>query len=847
MSRRSYNNASGNLGVSAEFRKTLWLLKILLKDLKAYLFGLAGVIAGVTAVWSGFAGVEDRLMRIWLTVGAVVAPLVTVFIVYTLPRLAEAARISRLKDTTVSKRSDIFQLTLWGGDGYTFFKRADGKHIEVYDWVAKNTKSGGAAILFVDGLSGTGKSSLMVNYVAKRAAAELDCGVADIRASMNPVREMTNALSEYWTNLPVESSEWSLSSWFERAEKRKGAPGKFVLFIDQGEELLGLKGSEEEDHPLIDFLKDHVANPIEWLLVVVGTRTEYIGKFEDLNFLKNGVYRKSVSAFDEGAAQEFMRKGLENEVDALQLARAGSLLDGLAGLIRPITLNMLGMIYRKDEALRSALSAVRADRVNVFVNYLKQRVQANDLRETGPAVMRELVTMAGRREPPKSLSQIRKTLRCDEEALRKCLEIFASEGIVRSVNNEWELAHDFLAAPMNSVLQRWENRFWQTARAFVMPSFIVLWVVIISILALDRYMFLPLRNQEEVRKLDIELSKSIDEKWALRFAEGWCGDLSFVTQKLRHLWPEITEVVLVNANISEVASLGGMVSLEKLVLRECDKLQNVIGLKNFKYLYTLDLSGCNNLENVSGLNGLASLQYLDLRDCNELRELDGLEELKDLMTLYLSGCTKLQDVDDLKDLNNLEWLNLSCCASLENVDGLNRLKSLQYLNLSHCNKLRNFDGPKGLKDLRELDMSNCDNLQNVDGLRGMTSLTKLDLSSCRNLQNVKSLIYLTSVQYLDLSHCSKLRDLGALKGLRDLRELDMSNCDDLQNVDGLRGMTSLTKLDLSNCRNLRNVKSLMDLTSLRILQIWSTGVDKAMINTLRITLPNCKIITNPHR
>ena len=488
-----------------EVRQPLNLLTLILKDWTAYLGSIAAVLAGVAGVWAGLGVVTDDSVRVWSTIAITVILPTVVYVFVTRPKRAMARRFQRLRDSTVHARDDFFRLTLWDQGDYTNFHRADDRHREIYDWLLQHVQTGREPILFVDGLSGTGKSSLLVNYVAPRAEAEAGYSVLTIRASTNPLEHVTANLKQFWKQPPRDCESWSFRAWFENASKRDGAPPVFILFIDQGEELLRLKGEGDAPHPLIVFLKEHRSQPIPWLRVVISTRTEYVGEFEKLGLHTDARQRITVFAFDEGAAQSFMAQGLENEEDVLQLVQIGSALDGLARLVRPITLNMLGTIYRRDVELRADLRAARADGVGVFERYIQRRIEADDMRELGPAVLRHLVTRSGRRESPIEQTTIHKRLACDPRALSACLERLATDGLVRALSPAWEVAHNFLASPMNSVLRRLEHRLWHKVRPFMVPTLAVLWFTLLGGFAVRHYVVLPAQAQVVLTGHGIEL------------------------------------------------------------------------------------------------------------------------------------------------------------------------------------------------------------------------------------------------------------------------------------------------------------------------------------------------------
>lgn len=164
------------------------------------------------------------------------------------------------------------------------------------------------------------------------------------------------------------------------------------------------------------------------------------------------------------------------------------------------------------------------------------------------------------------------------------------------------------------------------------------------------------------------------------------------------------------------------------------------------YLY---LTNCNRLQNVDGLRNLTSLVELELNNCIELQNVDGLKGLTALRMIYLTNCNRLQNVDGLKSLTQLKDIHIS---------------SKKEIHISSSSELQNVDSLKYLTSLEVLLLHNCTELKNVDVLKGLSTLFHIDLSDCIEIQNIDSLKSLTTLQYLNLYGCHKIP-------AADLREL----------------------------------------------------------------------------
>jgi Leucine-rich repeat (LRR) protein len=152
------------------------------------------------------------------------------------------------------------------------------------------------------------------------------------------------------------------------------------------------------------------------------------------------------------------------------------------------------------------------------------------------------------------------------------------------------------------------------------------------------------------------------------------------------------------------ASLSGLWSLRKLVLRECNLSEDGI---------PIDL-GC-----------LSSLEELDLAG-NNFRNLPHcISQLPKLTTLCVYKCTSLQSISELPP--SIKRLSASGCTSMERVSNLSKLKSPQQFMFDYCDKLVEIEGVESLESEAVIRMEECHNL-GYDFRKRLLQVLSLSLS-----------------------------------------------------------------------------------------------------------------------
>jgi len=394
----------------------------------------------------------------WVTTSLVVIPIGFIFVGYTVPGWVEGRRSTRLGQLSLAVMPDYFRLEprpMMSSEHATF-AREDGVHQRVAQWVTDSRWS----LLYLTGRSGCGKSSI-VNAYLPFALQNTGIHCLIVRGFADPIAEIRRLLSEpgnAWDR-PPNLSGMLARDMLERAASYLGGQKKrLILVFDQFEELFLLEDREPGQlQPVVDLLTAQTNNPIDNLTVLLVTRFEYIGRLEALGLprLLQSDNWGDVPAFTKSAGRAFLVAGNIPNEHAAGLIEQASELDEMALDVRPITINMLGLIYRRDSVLGGQLSRRRGAQRGLLLHYLHKHIRSGDLHEIGPKVLRVLINKSGTRTPPQSELEIAAATTISAATVNGALRSLQQEGVVRPIGAiRWEVSHDFLATQLNLVLEQ---------------------------------------------------------------------------------------------------------------------------------------------------------------------------------------------------------------------------------------------------------------------------------------------------------------------------------------------------------------------------------------------------------
>lgn len=824
------------------------------KMILVYVASAAATVVGLS--YLKYKGNELDLVELCVALVVTVLPLVATFFALTLPQWRTRRRTQRLIHWSLEGHDSepgYFRIGPYEDipPDQERFSRADGAHESVLRWLSAPSQP----LLFLTGASGAGKTSLLNAWVIPHLReADSPARIITLRGFDDPLCLLrSHILTEgvVWSKPPKSAADEPVADLLRRAcSHLKESSCRVVLVFDQFEEFLILhEGDTEALKPVRDFLDAVVRMAFPGLTVLVTLRTEYEGMLSSLGVppLQQGRNWMKVNPFSERDAREFLKKGFnrigDDLLDAIMAEAAA--IEGTRGLVRPITLNMLGAVLARSADNKE----LRAARGRLLSADLEGLLETPDIRNHARDILAPMLTDAGTKRP-RSIGELEGATGVQAEAVEGCLLHLASSGLVRRLNRSsdlreriWEVSHDFVARLMENVLRRPRRRLWALTRSVALAAAFLLWLATFGYLLPD---YLARAQQRTISRLTSEFGLSV--KWDDAVA-GY-------------------HVVAADKEFSRLSEAGPLLcrlgKVESLDLSDCKTLPSLEGLGGITGLKTLDVRNCQSLRNLNGLQSVATLQKLKLGNCTGLRALDALKDLNDLRELDLQACGALTSLNVLQGMTRLETLTFfgaRSLTSLEGVEGLTSLKlffigsgdlrslkgverltRLEGLLIVGCERLTDLDdvrglpnvnalavlscrgltslgGLQGLGNLRQLSLRDCTALTGLDGLKGLASLETLSLVDCARLSNLDPVRGLTNLRVLDLTGCSALTSVDQLQGLKNLRELRLTNCHGLKTVTTLRGLPGLTTLDVRGCRGLASLDGLQGLKSLRDLDL----------------------------
>jgi hypothetical protein len=709
------------------------------------------------------------------------------------------------------------------------FRREDDAHNGVLQWIRETTRP----VLFLSGVSGSGKSSVLEAYVL-------------------PILQ-----AEGWRIEPVRSFGDPLPRLEAILATRRPRRTRLLIVLDQFEEFVILEDrmGAEERRQFLTRIRELRQTPPPGLCLLFSFRRDYMSdviamKIDDL--VPNTTFME-IDSFRRDAARLFLERAPDAPVPALvnRLLAGAEALDDVPARFRPITLNMLGL------ALQDFDRQVTSRPERLVQGYMEAAIAQPEIKAIATRVVEKMITDANTKEPRTVAELVAQTGLGDKDVVA-CLVLLARSGLVRRLDaaqNLWEISHDFVARQFALLLDRLRPNIWPTVAMFAAP---ILFILILSGILVGVPVYVRYQAYAALRGLNVSATEDDSHRVVAKFSPT-ATDATLKSALSPLIVLGVSSLDLSAAKVENLEPLKGLIALQKLNLGGT-KVEDLEPLKSLTSLQSLDLSG-TNVQNLEPLKGLIALQTLNLRHTKKIEELEPLKGMSRLMSLDL-GETDVENLEPLKGLPALQSLNLSH-ARVRNLEPLRGLITLQSLELSwtrvgnleplrgltaieslglggtevedherlkglttyqssspNWRKVENLEPLRDLTALRSLDLS-WTNVQNLEPLKGLPALRSLNLSQTK-VQNLAPLRGLSALQSLNLRQAN-VENLEPLQGLTALQQLDL-NGTKAENLGPLRGLTTLWWLDLSY-KKLDNLEPLKDLTALRWLSLVGTRAE----------------------
>jgi hypothetical protein len=342
------------------------------------------------------------------------------------------------------------------------FNRADRAHEKVLMWLQRSAR----VPLYLTGDSGSGKSSLLSAFVLP-TLRERGWTVVETRAWQDPEGALRDALARLLRarrHQPPENPD--LRSFIEAAARPNA---RLLLVLDQFEEFVML-GKQPEQQAFSMLVADLQSKPIKGVSVLLVLRSDYQIFLEDIGLplLQYNENLFQVGRFTHAAATDFLaRSGLELQPKAIDVLLASAAeLDETPGLVRPITLNVIGYVLATGKAVVPSVDAGQLVRL-----YIEQTVRQPAIRDFAPPILEQLVTEQGTKRP-RSEQELAVSTRLRRGEVRAVLNGLGSAALARPLDaaqGVWELSHDFIARAVLRYLGRRPRDLVWRAAAYTAP------------------------------------------------------------------------------------------------------------------------------------------------------------------------------------------------------------------------------------------------------------------------------------------------------------------------------------------------------------------------------------------
>jgi hypothetical protein len=205
--------------------------------------------------------------------------------------------------------------------------------------------------------------------------------VVEARAWQDPERALRDELLKLPGPRRRSAESQGLREIVEDAAKR--APDRLLIVVDQFDEFVIL-GKPDAQQKFAAFVAELKSRPVKGLALLFVMRSEYEVPLAEIGLpvLRSGENLFRVGRFTFPAASAFIKgSGLDLQAEATErLLTSAAELDETPGMVRPITLNVIGYVLASGRAVAPSMDA------GVLIRgYIERTVEQPGIRDCAPA------------------------------------------------------------------------------------------------------------------------------------------------------------------------------------------------------------------------------------------------------------------------------------------------------------------------------------------------------------------------------------------------------------------------------------------------------------------------------
>lgn len=514
-------------------------------------------------------------------------PLLVVFLFHVLPIIQESRRRARLKSIKGVGKAGYFRLT--PREDEKSFKRADRKHHEILTWV----DTAPYRLLYLAGTSGAGKSSLLTAWVIPKLERR-GTKVIRLRGFQDPAAALEKALLGIDQRVPPPDGGGADLSGLLETVLRSISPTRLVVIFDQFEEFLILQDDADKAR-FLQFLSEEAEKEHGDVTILLVFRAEYDGFIQDLKLPTQipGQNLQKVSVFTEVVARDFLLgSGLVFD-ERLQerVLREAAEVEGTLGLIRPVTVNLCGLVLSR---FAHGLPA-QFRPGHMIRGFVREAIFQPGIAEVTPKILPRLISPHVTKLP-RSIDDLSKECKLKPEQVQGVMFRLGDpeHTIVRPLDPDfkvWEISHDFMVPLIDSILAQWRISTWRALRPWI-PAAAALGLIVLVF-------FVPSLIPDPITDLSRHgwMIQPVSSGLSYNLECPSCSDAE-IARSVRDLKriPATYSVTLDSISSFDAFHMKGwgqLTNLTALTIANSPKLLDISEVSGMLYLDTLNINGCS--------------------------------------------------------------------------------------------------------------------------------------------------------------------------------------------------------------------------------------------------------------